>query len=64
MGNIEAALRSVSRYMHSEETLLPLDVRSEARTYWSYILPALVRHPAMKRTSGGVRDFWEAGKNL
>ena len=48
MGNIEAALRSVSRYMHSEETLLPLDVRSEARTYWSYILPALVRHPAMK----------------
>ena len=48
MGNIEAALRSVSRYMYSEETLLPLDVRSEARTYWSYILPALVRHPAMK----------------
>lgn len=48
MGNIEAALRSVSRYMHSEETLLPLDVRSEARTYWSYILPALIRHPAMK----------------
>ena len=48
MGNIEAALRSVSRYMHSEETLLPLGVRSEARSYWSYILPALVRHPAMK----------------
>lgn len=48
MGNIEAALRSVSRYMYSEETLLPLSVRSEARTYWSYILPALVRHPAMK----------------
>ena len=48
MGNIEAALRSVSRYMHSEETLLSLGVRSEARSYWSYILPALVRHPAMK----------------
>lgn len=48
MGNVEAALRSVSRYMHSEETLLPLGVRSEARSYWSYILPALVRHPAMK----------------
>lgn len=48
MGNVEAALRSVSRYMHSEEMLLPLGVRSEARTYWSYILPALVRHPAMK----------------
>ncbi len=48
MGNIEAALRSVSRYMHSEETLLSLGVRSEARSYWSYILPALIRHPAMK----------------
>lgn len=31
MGNIEAALRSVSRYMDSEETLLPLGVRSEAK---------------------------------
>ena len=48
MGNIEAALRSVSRYMDSKETLLPLGVRSEARSYWSYLLPALVRHPAMK----------------
>ena len=48
MGNIEAALRSVSRYMDSEETLLPLGVRSEAKSYWFYILPALVRHPAVK----------------
>ena len=48
MGNIEAALHSVSRYMDSRETLLPLGVRSEARSYWSYLLPALVRHPAMK----------------
>ena len=37
MGNIEAALRSVSRYMDSEETLLPLGVRSEAKSYWFYI---------------------------
>ena len=48
MGSIESALHIVSRYMDTEETLLPLGLRSEARSYWSYILPALVRHPAMK----------------
>ncbi len=34
--------------MDHEEPLLPMAVRGKARTYWSYILPALARHPAMQ----------------
>ena len=62
MGNIEAALRSVSRYMDSEETLLPLGVRSEAKSYWSYILPALVRHPAVKELLAEYGIFGKQAK--
>ena len=62
MGNIEAALRSVSRYMNSEETLLPLGVRSEAKSYWSYILPALVRHPAVKELLAEYGIFGKQAK--
>ena len=62
MGNIESVLRSVSRYMDNEETLLPLGVRSEAKSYWSYILPALVRHPAMKELLEEYGIFGEQTK--
>ena len=64
MGNIEAALRSVSRYMDSEENLLPLGVRSEAKSYWSYILPALVRHPAVKELLAEYGNLWKTSEDL
>ena len=62
MGSVEAVLRSISRYMDSKETLLPLGVRSEAKSYWSYILPALVRHPAMKELLAEYGIFGKQAK--
>lgn len=48
--------------MDSEETLLPLGVRSEAKSYWSYILPALVRHPAVKELLAEYGIFGKQAK--
>lgn len=50
--------------MHSEETLLPLGVRSEARSYWSYILPALVRHPGRKELLAEYGIFGNRKKSV
>ena len=40
-------LQADSWQMGRRETLLPIGTRGEARNYWSFILPALVRHEAM-----------------
>ncbi|MBU5481179.1 helicase-exonuclease AddAB subunit AddA [Blautia sp. MSJ-19] len=47
LGKIADVLTAVSWQMRRRETLLPIGTRGEARSYWSYILPALARHEAM-----------------
>lgn len=47
IGKLEKVLQAVSWQMRRRETLLPIGTRGEARSYWSYILPALARHEAM-----------------
>ena len=46
-GNTEKLIRSAAGMMTRKEKLLPLGKRLEARSFWSYILPALADHPAM-----------------
>ena len=48
IGKLPDVCTTLSFYMDHEEPLLPIAVRGKARTYWSYILPALARHPAMQ----------------
>ena len=48
IGKLPDVCNALSVYMDHEEPLLPMTVRGKARTYWSYILPALARHPAMQ----------------
>ena len=48
IGKLPDVCNALSVYMNYEEPLLPMAVRGKARTYWSYILPALARHPAMQ----------------
>ena len=48
IGKLPDVCTTLSFYMDHEEPLLPMAVRGKARTYWSYILPALARHPAMQ----------------
>ena len=48
IGKMPDVCNALSFYMDHEETILPIAVRGKARTYWSYILPALARHPAMQ----------------
>ena len=48
IGKLPDVCNALSVYMDHEEPLLPMAVRGKARTYWSYILPALARHPAMQ----------------
>ena len=40
-------LQAISWQMGRRETLLPIGTRGEARSYWSFILPALARHESM-----------------
>ena len=47
IGKISDVLQTVSWQMGREETLLPVGVRGDARSFWSYLLPALARHEAM-----------------
>ena len=49
IGKLPDVCNALSVYMDHEEPLLPMAVRGKARTYWSYILPALARHPAMQK---------------
>ena len=48
IGKLPDVCKALSVYMDHEEPLLPIAVRGKAKTYWSYILPALARHPAMQ----------------
>ena len=47
IAKIESVIENISVFMGREETLLPIIKREGAKDYWSYILPALARHPAM-----------------
>ena len=47
MGKIEKQMLSLSRFLDETEELLPLGTRMKAKNYWSFVLPALVRHRAM-----------------
>lgn len=45
---IEKYLEDMKHYGSREEELLPIGMRMEGKTYWDYILPALVSHPCMR----------------
>lgn len=47
IGKLGDVLKAVSWQMGRREILLPIGTRGEARSYWSFILPALARHEAM-----------------
>ena len=48
VSGLEKQVREVFRYRNRQEALLPLSVRMKARTYWSFLLPALAAHPCME----------------
>lgn len=47
IGKLGDVLKAVSWQMGRRETLLPIGTRGEARSYWSFLLPALARHESM-----------------
>lgn len=48
IGKLEERIRGLSGFLKSSEELLPVGTRMKAKTYWDYILPALIRHRAME----------------
>ena len=52
---LEKQMLSLSRFLDEEEELLPTGNQNEAKNYWAFVLPALVRHRAMSEL------LWEYG---
>ena len=48
IGKLEERIRGLSGFLKQEEELLPVGNRMKAKTYWDYLLPALIRHRAME----------------
>ena len=47
VGKLEKTLRRFSRFGNQEKELLPISARMQAKSYWDFVLPALVRHSCM-----------------
>ena len=48
IGKLEERIRGLSGFLKQDEELLPVGNRMKAKTYWDYLLPALIRHRAME----------------
>lgn len=49
VAKLEDRIHSIWSCREDGDSLLPLGVRTGARDFWAYILPALGQHPAMKK---------------
>lgn len=48
IGKLEERIRGLSGFLKQDEEMLPVGTRMKAKTYWDYLLPALIRHRAME----------------
>ncbi len=61
---LEKRLLEYQGILRRREQKLSVHTLEKARDYWGWILPALVRHPAMKAVCEQYGIFWEAGPQI